>query len=117
MSDQPGVEARFGALAEALVGKDGVTLGSGKRGFGSDALQADGRIFAMMTRGRIVLKLPRERVSSLIAAGVGSPFDAGKGRPMKEWIVLEDSAYESVLPLAQEARAFVSGQGAPARRR
>jgi TfoX/Sxy family transcriptional regulator of competence genes len=116
MSDQPGVEAHFGALAEALVGKDGVKLGSGRRGFGSDALQVDGRIFAMVTRGRIVLKLPRERVSSLIAAGIGSPFDAGKGRPMREWVMLEEDAHERLLPLAQEARAFVSGRGAPAPR-
>lgn len=108
MSDQPTVEERFNQLAAALVGRKGVALGSGRRGFGSGALQADGRIFAMVTRGRIVLKLPPKRVSALISAGHGSPFDAGKGRPMREWVVLEEGAYENLLSLAQEARAFVS---------
>jgi hypothetical protein len=107
-SDSPPVEERFNALADALVGKDGVTLGSGKRGFGSDALQVEGRIFAMVMRGSVVLKLPAEQVRALIANGQGSPFDAGKGRPMREWVVLERHAHERLLPLAIEARAFVS---------
>ena len=107
-SHPPPVEDRFKELADALVGKDGVTLGSGKRGFGSDALQVEGRIFAMVTRGGVVLKLPAEQVRGLIASGQGSPFDAGKGRPMREWVVLERGAHERLLPLAVEARAFVS---------
>ncbi|SRR6266487_1208488 len=117
MPDRPTVEERFGALVQALVGRDGVALGSGKRGFGADALQVDGRIFAMVSHGRVVLKLPRDRVSSLVASGLGSPFDAGKGRPMQEWVVLEERAHESLLSLAAEARAFVSGRGSPPPRR
>lgn len=109
-SDPPPAEVRFSELAEALVGRDGVTLGSEKRGFGSDALQVEGRIFAMVTRGSIVLKLPAEQVRGLIASGQGSPFDAGKGRPMREWVVLERGAHERLPQLALEARAFVSGR-------
>ena len=114
MTDRPTVEERFAALAEALVGRGGVALGSGKRGFGSGALQVDDRIFAMISRGRLVLKLPRERVSSLVATGIGSPFDAGKGRPMGEWVVLQEDAHETLLSLAHEARLFVSGRGSQA---
>lgn len=114
MADQPTVEERFDQLVAALMERDGVALGSGKRGFGSGALQADGRIFAMVTRGRIVLKLPPTRVSALISAGAGSPFDAGKGRPMREWVALEEGAYGDLLALAQEAATFVSGRDAPA---
>lgn len=107
MSDQPEIETRFGALVEALVGREGVVLGSGRRGFGSDALQVDGRIFAMVRRGRLVLKLPAERVADLLASGEGEAFDAGKGRPMKEWVVLDQRTGERWLPLAREALAFV----------
>jgi hypothetical protein len=46
--------------------------------FGSDALQVDGRIFAMARRGGVVLKIPAERVDELIAKGSGGPFDVGK---------------------------------------
>jgi TfoX/Sxy family transcriptional regulator of competence genes len=110
MPDEPSVERRFSALADALQGRSGVALGSAKRGFGSDALQVDGRIFAMVTRSQIVLKLPAERVRDLIQSGHGSPFDAGKGRPMREWVALDEDAYQTLLPLAEEALAFVASR-------
>ena len=102
-------EAGFADLARALAGRPGVSLGGGRRGFGSDALQVEGRIFAMMTGGRLVLKLPRERVAELISSRAGAPFDAGKGRPMKEWVALLPGQEESWLPLAEEALRFVRG--------
>jgi hypothetical protein len=103
------IEERFGAVADALAGEPGVTVGSGKRGFGSDALQVDGRIFAMARQGGLVLKLPRDRVADLIASGDGAPFDAGKGRPMREWVVIEDGTTARWTILAREALAFVRG--------
>ena len=83
MPEQPTAWERFTAIANALAGKHGVTLGSGRRGFGSDALQVDGRIFAMARRGGLVLKLPSERVPGLLAPGAGRGFNAGKGKPKK----------------------------------
>ena len=103
------IEERFDAVATALAGEPGVTVGSGRRGFGSDALQVDGRIFAMARHGGLVLKLPRDRVAELIASGDGSPFDAGKGRPMREWVVIEDGNTKRWTTLAREALAFVRG--------
>jgi len=110
MPEAPSEVVRFSALVETLVARPGVTLGSGRRGFGSDALRVDGRIFAMARRGSLVVKLPTARVSDLIASGAGSPFDAGKGTPMKEWVVLADVSYRAWLSLAEEALAFV-GRG------
>jgi len=109
MPDRPtGVEKRFASIAARLGEREGVSLGSGKRGFGSDALTVHGRIFAMVTRGQIVVKLPRDRVSELIERGDGLPFDAGKGRPMKEWVVLSESSRRRWQSLAGEACDFVS---------
>ena len=63
----------------------------------------------MLTGGRLVVKLPRERVTALIADGAGAPFDSGKAKPMKEWLtVLSDDADER-LALAREALVFVFG--------
>jgi hypothetical protein len=75
-------DQRYAELVEMFASSPGVTAGSGRRGFGSDAFQVDGRIFAMARRGGVVLKLPAERVDELIAKGSGGPFDAGKGKPM-----------------------------------
>ena len=90
---------------------DGVRLGPARGGFGSGTLQVGGRIFAMARSGGLVLKLPRERVAELIASGEGTPFDAGKGKPMKEWVVVSPREEGRWLALAEEALAFV----APAR--
>jgi hypothetical protein len=100
--------AMYADLIEALSRTDGVMLGSGRPGFGAGALQVDGRIFAMLSHGRLVLKLPRERVAALVSNGNGMPFDAGKARPMKEWVALDGRHVEQWLTLAREARAFVA---------
>jgi hypothetical protein len=110
-------QERFAALVDALVDEPGVTApgAPGGRGFGSGALKVNGSIFAMISRDRLVVKLPRDRVGALISDGAGGPFDAGKGTPMKEWLtVTADHAME--LALAREALAFVGGSGQSRRR-
>lgn len=97
----------FGRIAEALSREPGVTVAEG-RGFGSGTLQVNGRIFAMVSRGRFVVKLPRARVDTLIASGTDLPFNAGKGRPMKEWVVIAEHAADQWTELADQARQFVS---------
>ena len=101
-------QARFVDLVDAFAGRDGVTHGAGRRGFGSDALQADGRIFAMLKNEYLVLKLPNARVAALLKSGDGAAFDAGKGKPMKEWVMLGPRVQEWWLPLAEEALSYVS---------
>jgi hypothetical protein len=96
----------FEALCEDYAGKPGVTLPGEGRGFGSSALKINNSIFAMLVDGRLVVKLSRQRVSELIETGVGEPFDAGKGKPMKEWVgLLGDEV--SCRGLVAEAFAFV----------
>jgi hypothetical protein len=53
------------------------------------------------------VKLPHDRVTALIGSGAGAPFDAGKGRAMKEWLTVTADDEESWLALAREARDFV----------
>lgn len=95
----------FAGLVGALSGRKGVSVGTG-RGFGSGALKADGRSFGMVSRGHVVLKLPATRVSELIEGGEGESFDAGKGRPMREWVMLAERPQPVLLALAEEALAF-----------
>jgi hypothetical protein len=77
-------------------------------GFGSGTSQVNGRMFGMVSRGRFVVKLPRARVDTLIPRGTGLPFDAGKGRPMKERVAIAERAADQWTKLAAKARQFVS---------
>lgn len=113
VTDQRAADDGFAPIVEALSVRKGVTLGSGRRGFGSDALQIEGHIFAMARAGGLVLKLPAERVAELIAGGDGAAFGAGKGRPMREWVVIDRRAQRRWLALAEEAAAFVATKAAP----
>jgi hypothetical protein len=108
-ADETSVEARFAKLVRALADEPGVEVGGGRRGFGSGTLQVRGRIFAMVSHGRLVLKLPRQRVAGLIAAGAGGPFDSGKGKPLAEWLALGDADDATWRNLAREAADFVGG--------
>lgn len=96
----------FASLCEEFAGTLGVTLPDSGRGFGSSALKINNSIFAMLVNDRLVVKLPRTRVSELIEAGTGEPFDAGKGKPMKEWVSLVGDE-DTCRRLVAEALAFV----------
>jgi hypothetical protein len=98
---------RFASVVSAFANDlKVIPPGSGK-GFGSGALKVNGKIFAMMSsKGQFVVKLSEDRVNALIADGSGSRFDAGRGRPMKEWLVVT-ADHKSWVPLAREARKLL----------
>ena len=82
-------EERFATIVEAFRSNQNVTppvdeLQSKKR-FGSSGLKIHNKIFAMLVKGKLVVKLPRSRVDALIASGDGERFDPRQdGRLMKE---------------------------------
>ncbi len=99
--------SRYADLVRKFVGKPGVTHITEGKGFGSSGqLKVKGRIFAMLVRDQLVLKLPRARVDELVAAGEGTWFDAGKGTPMREWFVLSPASSRRWASLAEEALSF-----------
>src|SRR5262245_11789119 len=101
-------EQIWAPIAKAELARRGVSSGTG---FGqNEGLRIGGKIFAMLVRGELVVKLPRDRVDELVDAGVAVRFDAGKGRPMKEWASVGTGASRRGRGLVQEARAFVGGR-------
>ena len=78
----------------------------GGSGFGRSALRWERKIFAMLVRGRLVVKLPAPRVDALVAVGDGMRFDANKGTPMKEWFSLDPESGLAWETLAREALDF-----------
>lgn len=108
---QTGSEARFSALAEALLNTTNADIGiAGKKGFGSSSLTNHGKIFAMLVKDRLVVKLPRQRVDALIASGDAERFDPGHGRLMREWASIAPASNLSWQDLATEAMAFVAAK-------
>lgn len=106
MSGNPDQTALFESLCDEYAGVSGVAVPEGGSGFGSNALKINRSIFAMLVNDQLVVKLPAGRVAELISSGDGLPFDAGKGKPMKEWVALsvdDDGCRE----LVAEAMAFV----------
>ena len=102
------LERAFARLAARFAADAQVSTGG--KGFGARALKVDGKIFALMSsKHEFVVKLPRERVAELVSAGRGSYFDAGKGKPMKEWLAV-DLPPARWFVLAREARLFVSSR-------
>jgi hypothetical protein len=109
-------KARFEDVVTAFNDVDGVTPPRSGAGFGRSALRYRGKIFAMHVRGALVVKLPADRVTALVAAGHGVHFDANKGTPMREWFAAAPDSPASWPDLAREALAFARdepGQGRP----
>ena len=98
------IDARFTPIIEAFHDSAGVSLA---RMFGSNGLKVSGKVFAMMVKGDLVVKLPKERVEALISAKLGEYFDPGHGRLMKEWVAIKPNAEAQWLKLAKEAQQFV----------
>ena len=78
-----------------------------QRGFGSDALTTDGRIFAAVTKGKLLLKLPEQRVTALIGEQTGEPF-VMRGKAMRQWVLIPTAHVSAWPALADEAYRFVA---------
>jgi hypothetical protein len=106
-----GVEAghstAFANVVHAFALDRRVVLAGGK-GFGAGTLKVDGKIFALISSsGHFVAKLPAGRVDEFVRNGIGQRFDAGRGKPLKEWLALAD-AMAQWIEIAKEARLFVA---------
>lgn len=104
-------EERFATIVEELLHTPGVTPPSEGKSFGSSALKMQNKIFAMLVRSQLVVKLPRARVDVLVASGAGERYDPRHdGRLMKEWLSVAPMSQEEWLPLAREAPEFVGSK-------
>jgi hypothetical protein len=106
------VEEIFGAAAERLV-EEHAAVEPG-RIFHSSGLKTGGKFFGFVARGELVVKLPAQRVDELVTSGDGLPFDAGKVRPMREWVRLRPADEAACAAHLRDAREFVASQAAAA---
>jgi TfoX/Sxy family transcriptional regulator of competence genes len=66
----------FESIAAKLLSDEAI---SRKKMFGSTGLSSGGKVFAMLVKGKLVVKLPRERVRTIVSSGKGEPFDPATG--------------------------------------
>jgi len=106
LSGNDPLEELFEAAAAHLAAEhDAVAAG---RALSRRGLMVGGKLIGFPARGQLVVKLPRQRVDELVAAGA-SRFDANKGRPMREWVCLDPPDEDACLGYLREACAFVGG--------
>jgi hypothetical protein len=98
------LDPRLLAISKVFADEPRVSLG---RLFSAIGLKVDNKIFAMVVRGSLVVKLPRSRVDELVAAKAGRRFEPGPGHVMKEWISMTAPKPDAVT-LGREAFAYVS---------
>ena len=103
-----GPAARFEAAVAVFDGDPRVSSGTGFGG--APGRRVDGRIFAMSFRDQLVVKLPASRVTELVQVGEATWFDAGKGRPMREWASVDAGSAVARETLVAEAFGFVGGR-------
>jgi hypothetical protein len=92
---------RYGELCKTLLALPDVTMG---RALSNEGLMVHGKLFGFLRGDSLVVKLPRDRIDSLL--GVGSVTRALMGRrTMKEWVELAEDADWPAL--AAESHEYV----------
>ena len=117
MSDaHAAAQERYEGLCRTFLEQPGVTRepddSPHRTGFGSSALKVDDKIFAMLVKDWLVVKLPQHRVDALVTIGDGERYDPGGGRLMREWVTVGPAAEAQWTDLAREAHDFVSQRAA-----
>ncbi len=106
-------EECFGVIVKELRRNPNVTPPSvdseSKKRFGSLGLRIHGKIFAMLVRDGLVVKLPLQRVDELVASQQGKHFDPRHdARLMREWLSVPPNSDLEWLSLAIEAMEFAA---------
>ncbi len=99
------VERAWSEIERAEPGSPGVTPGTG---FGRDVgLRIGGKVFAVRLDDAVVVKLPRDRVEELVAAGVAERWGPGN-RVMKEWVAIPEHESARWQAVVAESRLYVA---------
>ncbi|HKP52638.1 MAG TPA: hypothetical protein VJ183_08290 [Chloroflexia bacterium] len=96
--------ADYDAVVSEIVSSSGATTGAM---FGMPCLKHGGKAFAGFYEGAMVFKLGGEAHAEALALAGAHLFDpSGRGRPMKEWVVVPHEYVERWGELAGEALEY-----------
>lgn len=94
-------------IRQAFAKDDEVSV---SRVLSANGLMVKGKLFAALSKGRLLVKLPKDEVAKLIAEKRGAPFSSGGGRVMKEWVTIGAEEQSAWLEIARRARQFVASE-------
>jgi hypothetical protein len=103
------LDDQFREIGERLVAGD-PDIGV-KRAFNSPGLRYKDKVFAMLVRDELVVKLTEGRCAALAADGGAAPFRIGN-RSLREWVVIGPGREFEWDALADEALAYARGASA-----
>jgi len=89
----------------------------GGRPFASLSLRIHGRVFALLYRDTLVVKLPGSDVGRLVRRGVGDHWNPTSRGPFREWLEVDGRYPVDWSELAEQAWAFVRSLKTPSARR
>jgi hypothetical protein len=88
----PTPQARYDALVERELQQPEVSFG---RMMSGQVLSVRGKIYAMLVRGQLVVKIPAPHAAALIEAGSAVAFQPRTGRRMREWVAVDPPALDA----------------------
>lgn len=96
---------QYDAIVAELIATSSTIAG---KMFGMPCLKANGKTFAGFYSGAMVFKLAEPQHSEALALSDSRLFDpSGRGRPMKEWIVVPSKHAPLWMTFAQAALACI----------
>ena len=101
-------EALKAKTDELLLVMPGV---KGSKAFGYPAYKVNGKIFAFVGSRGFAIKLPTDRVQSLLDGKVFKPFEVGEGTVWKQWLSIQhehSEDYEGDIELFEESLGYVA---------
>ena len=103
MSGPSADERAYDRIVDEVGTRPGVGAG---RILSSEGLHYRGKYFVAPNRNGLLVKLPADRVVELVDDGTGVPFETGRGRVMREWVVIRPEHRRRWRSIALEALAF-----------
>ncbi|MHA2407076.1 MAG: hypothetical protein ACXACA_01720 [Candidatus Ranarchaeia archaeon] len=76
-------------------------------GSGAQGLKYGKKLFAMFMKGNLLIRLPPNRVTEVIASGDGLPHDPGTGKPMKNMVLIPVSMKDLWIKYCEEAKTHM----------
>jgi hypothetical protein len=71
-----------------------------------ESLKIRRKMFVFYRNEKIVVKLPKDKVTELLNSQVGLPYDPGSGKIMKEWVIIPKEHSEKWHDFISEAKQF-----------